>query len=249
MIKIRQLLIKNPLKSFQQKDGKEVMYIRHKIVRKGTTRNIVQRKDNDMRLENLKQLKNDMQSKGWTICSFLFHYKRIEYIVLVKRFVGTEKRVSQYALVKLHFMKKDNLLDDFPVEANINGLIADPRTLREYFGIEYTENLGDILQQFTEILGRVIPTNMPNNISEIEKNAMVHSLSRSDSEDPNKIYCNKVRRNPDGRQRSEFNSDKTKLLRPSLFRNFCNDKSISFCYYADKSMENDDATIMHNFSK
>lgn len=81
------------------------------------------------------------------------------------------------------------------------------------------------------------------------KSAMVRSLSKSDSEDPNKIYCNKVRRNRDGGQRSEFNSDKTRLLRPMLFREFCNDKSISFCYYADKEMENDDATIIRNFSK
>lgn len=202
-----------------------------------------------MLLENLKLLKSDMKSKGWTICSFLFCYKKIEYIVLVKRFVGEEKRVDQYALVKLHFMKANNLLDDLQVEANVKKLIVAPQTLREYFGIEYKENLGDILQQFTERLGKVIPTNMPAIISEPEKNAMVHSLSRSDSEDPNKIYCNKVRRNPNGEQRSEFNSDKTKLLRPTLFRNFCNDKSISFCYYANKSMENDDATILRNFSK
>lgn len=202
-----------------------------------------------MLLENLKLLKSDMKSKGWTICSFLFCYKKIEYIVLVKRFVGEEKRVDQYALVKLHFMKANNLLDDLQVEANVKKLIVAPQTLREYFGIEYKENLGDILKQFTERLGKVIPTNMPAIISEPEKNAMVHSLSRSDSEDPNKIYCNKVRRNPNGEQRSEFNSDKTKLLRPTLFRNFCNDKSISFCYYANKSMENDDATILRNFSK
>lgn len=121
--------------------------------------------------------------------------------------------------------------------------------MREYFGIEYRENLGNILQQFTENLGRVIPTKMSENSSKMEKSAMVRSLSKSDSEDPNKIYCNKVRRNRDGGQRSEFNSDKTRLLRPMLFREFCNDKSISFCYYADKEMENDDATIIRNFSK
>ena len=55
-----------------------------------------------MKLENLKLLKEDMIKNGWTICSFIFTYKRIEYIVLVKRFVGTEKRVNKYALVKLH---------------------------------------------------------------------------------------------------------------------------------------------------
>ena len=49
-----------------------------------------------MLLENLRQLKEDMRNKGWTICSFLFKYKKIEYIVLVKRFVGTEKRIDKY---------------------------------------------------------------------------------------------------------------------------------------------------------
>lgn len=44
-----------------------------------------------MLLENLKELKDDMISKGWTICSFVFLYKETEYIVLVKRFVGTEE--------------------------------------------------------------------------------------------------------------------------------------------------------------
>lgn len=202
-----------------------------------------------MLLENLRQLKEDMRNKGWTICSFLFKYKKIEYIVLVKRFVGTEKRIDKYALVKLHFMKANNLSDELQVEANVKKLIVDPKKLREYFGIEYRENLGNILQQFTENLGRVIPTKMSENSSKMEKSAMVRSLSKSDSEDPNKIYCNKVRRNRDGGQRSEFNSDKTRLLRLMLFREFCNDKSISFCYYADKEMENDDATIIRNFSK
>ena len=202
-----------------------------------------------MLLENLRQLKEDMRNKGWTICSFLFKYKTIEYIVLVKRFVGTEKRIDKYALVKLHFMKANNLSDELQVEANVKKLIVDPKKLREYFGIEYRENLGNILQQLTENLGRVIPTKMSENSSKMEKSAMVRSLSKSDSEDPNKIYCNKVRRNRDGGQRSEFNSDKTRLLRPMLFREFCNDKSISFCYYADKEMENDDATIIRNFSK
>lgn len=51
-----------------------------------------------MLLSNLNELKNDMVSKKWTICSFLFRYKSVVYIVLVKRFVGKEKRVNQYAL-------------------------------------------------------------------------------------------------------------------------------------------------------
>ena len=78
---------------------------------------------------------------------------------------------------------------------------------------------------------------------------MVKSLSISDSEDPNKIYCYKMRRNPNGRKRSDFNSDKTKLLRPILFKKFENESGVSFCYSDDPLKENDDSTILSNFSK
>lgn len=200
-------------------------------------------------LSNLKCLKDDMVSKEWTICSFLFEYKKIEYIVLVKRFVRTEKRVNQYSLVKLHFMKSNDLSDDLQVEANSKSLIIDAKTLRLYFGIEYSDNMADIICQFTKQLGNIIPQMVPDIVSDIERKAMVNSLSRSDSEDPNKIYCNKVKRNPNGGQRSEFNADKTKLLRESLFKYFCNEPNVSFCYFAEPSMENDDATILKKFSK
>lgn len=179
-------------------------------------------------LRNLKSLKEDMVNKRWTICSFLFRYKNTEYIVLVKRFVGAEKRISDYALVKLHFMKSNNLKDDLQVEANVCRLLISEQELRTYFGIEPKYNSGNILQQFCEKFGRVIPVKMPDNVSSIEKTAMVSSLSRSDSENPNKIYCNRVRRNSEGGQRSEFNADKTKLLRPNLCEHFRNDTSISF---------------------
>ncbi|PKY66071.1 hypothetical protein CYJ25_06395 [Schaalia turicensis] len=200
-------------------------------------------------LGNLKLLKEDMKNKGWTICTFTFRYKSINYIVLVKRFVGSVKRISEYALVKLEFMKENDLSDVLEVEANSNRLLIDAKTLREYFGIEYSDNLGDIINQFSNQLGDSIPANIKVNISGIEKQAMVRSLSVSDSEDPEKIYCTMVRRNPKGKKRSEFNSDKTKLLRGELFKFFKDDESISFCYSKEVEKENDDATILKNFSK
>lgn len=144
-------------------------------------------------------------------------------------------------------MKSNNLKDDLEVEANSYGLIIDSKDLHQYYGIEYQENLGDILRQFTESLGNVVPLSVPDKVSVIEKNAMVQSLSKSDSEDPNKIYCTKVKRNPNGGQRSEFNSDKTKLLREPLYKYFSNDIGISFCYSDEASKENDDAIILKNF--
>ena len=200
-------------------------------------------------LEKLKFLKEDMKNNGWTICSFIFKYKNKNYIVLVKRFVGSVKRISEYALVKLEFMKENDLTDLLEVEANSNGLLIDAKTLREYFGIEYSNNLGDIINQFSNKLGDSIPKNIKMNISDIEKQVMVRSLSISDSEDPEKIYCTMVRRNPEGKKRSEFNSDKTKLLRSELFKYFKDDESISFCYSKEPEKENNDVTIFKNFSK
>ena len=200
-------------------------------------------------LEKLKSLKEDMKNNEWTICSFIFKYKNKNYIVLVKRFIESVKRISEYALVKLEFMKENDLTDLLEVEANSSKLIIDAKTLREYFGIEYSNNLGDIINQFSNQLGDSIPTNIKMNISDIEKQAMVRSLSISDSENPEKVYCTMVRRNPEGKKRSEFNSDKTKLLRGELFKYFKEDESISFCYSEEREKENDDATILKNFSK
>lgn len=80
-------------------------------------------------------------------------------------------------------------------------------------------------------------------LTDFEKGVIVRSLSISDSEDPNKIYCIGVRRNPEGKFRSEFNSDKTKVLRKTLYDKFADDHSISFCYSADQTKEKRDEII------
>lgn len=201
-------------------------------------------------LDKIKLLKDDMKDKGWTICSFMFKYNETEYIVLVQRFVNQIQRKNQFALVKLVFIKCVNgkLLNELEIEANQQGLIIDTKQLRNYFGIKYSANLGDILNQFTNQFNQFIPSEVPNTVSEIEKSAMVYSLSKSDSEDPNKIYCTGVKRNPEGRKRSVFNSDKTKLLRPKVYTKFADDQSISFCYSDDKTKEKTDKEILENFS-
>ena len=74
------------------------------------------------------------------------------------------------------------------VEANSQNLIVDAKELRQYFGIEYTYNLGDILKQFMRFLEKLFLNLFNLVVSEVEKIA---------SENPNKIYCTNVKRNPD----------------------------------------------------
>lgn len=202
-----------------------------------------------MALENLRLLKAEMEKNDWIICSFLFSYKRIEYAVLVNRFTEKEKKKDRYALVKLQFIDINKPSKSLVVEANSKCLIIDTKTLRAFFNIEYGENLGDILKQFTQYLGNNIPLQIPKEYSEIEKRLMVISLSKSDSEDPDKVFCFNIKRNPNGGRRTQYNSDKTKILRPNLFKFFSNDTNISFLYSSDRLKEKDDNYILKNFAK
>lgn len=68
-----------------------------------------------------------------------------------------EKKKEKYALVKLEFLRQSDLNSSLELEANSNSLFVATKTLREYFNVEYNENLGDILQQFKEYLSKFIP--------------------------------------------------------------------------------------------
>lgn len=77
--------------------------------------------------------------------SFMFLYKKIKYIVLVQLFNEKLKKKNKYELVQLTFFQLNNLDHSLKVEANVNGVLISAKTLCTYFGIEYFENLGDIL--------------------------------------------------------------------------------------------------------
>lgn len=203
---------------------------------------------------NLKLLKRDMDLKGWVIDSFKFNYNDEVFIVLVKLFLGNEKKIEKYALVKLEFLRQSNLNSSLELEANSNSLFVATQTLREYFNIEYNENLGDILHQFKQYFSKFIPTEVLEDKNEEQLRIIVASLSKSDSENPNKLYCYQVRRNGDNSngnlaQRSLYNDNKTRILRPLLYSKLKDEKNISFCYSKNKNDENTNETILANWVK
>ncbi|GGG07027.1 hypothetical protein GCM10010912_59590 [Paenibacillus albidus] len=204
--------------------------------------------------ENLKLLKKDMEVKKWVIDSFIFSYNNEDFIVLVKLFVENEKKKEKYALVKLEFLRQSDLNSSLQVEANSNALFVDTKTLREYFKIEYNENLGDILQQFKKCFSRFIPIEVIEDKSDDQLRVIVASLSKSDSENPNKVYCYRVRRNgykSDGTlaQRSYYNDNKSRILRPFLYQKLKDEKNISFCFSEQENEQNTDETILANWVK
>lgn len=200
-------------------------------------------------LENLKLLKVDMEKHDWVITSFLFFYKSIKYIVLAKRFLRKEAKKNPYALLEIEFMQSDNFSNHLVCEANSRQLFMDVKAVREYFGIEYAVNLGDILKEFTKLFGQYVPAHVGREITDLEKKAMVRSLSLSDSEDPNRIYCMSVKRNADGKKRSKHNANKTRILRNALYEKFKDDETISFCFSSNLEDERSEKEILEGFAK
>jgi Family of unknown function (DUF6037) len=197
--------------------------------------------------ESFKLLKADMIANGWAIEGFPFNYKDLDYIVLAKLYEKGEIK-PKYALLKIEILKSQNINERLISAVNANGFLIEPKLLREFFNIEYGENLGDILSQFNEYFAKFIPTQITLGKPPRIEEAMIASLSKSDSQDPKKRYCYGVRRNQDGRARTPFNDNKTRLLRPTLYQEFSADQSISFCYSIDTNDHKSDAVIIQNFS-
>lgn len=209
-------------------------------------------------LQNLHPLKADMEKKGWVIDSFKFKFKKIDYIVLVILFQPGEPK-EEFALVQLDFLNAKNFDNHLLISANAVRLMTGAEELRMFFGIRYRPNLGEILQQFAEELGYHIPETVSDSKSKIEKQAIVHTLSKKDNEDTNKLYCYAVKRNPviidkvtgvrRQLKRSAYNDNKTRLLRGPLYKKLGKDPTISFCYSDDPEKDYSDEVIIDNWIK
>ena len=210
-------------------------------------------------LQNLRFLRADMQRKGWTIDSFRFPFREVNYIVLAILYSPEEVK-EKYALLKLDFLHPENFKHHLLVPANSNGLMADAMELRIFFRIppDY-EHLGDALRTLTRELGYCTPTKVNTSKSQAEKKAIVYELSDGNSEDAEKLYCFAVKRNPvlidketnEPRQlkRSAYNDRKTKILRASLYQRLGIDDTLSFCYSNDPEMDYPDEVILDNWLK
>lgn len=199
-------------------------------------------------LENLRVLKDDMESNGWVIDAFPFAFKTIDYIVLVKLYDANDANRPKYALVELEFLKKNNISDNLVAPANTTKLMITPQELRTYFGIEWSENLRDILSQFYEYFSRFIPLSAGLHRTQAIEVVMVDSLSKSDSQDPRKIYCFSAKRNPNEGHRTQYNDNKTRILRPVLYSKLSGDPKVSFNYSLEESKEKSDSEIISSFS-
>ncbi|WP_269667549.1 DUF6037 family protein [Bacillus cereus] len=109
------------------------------------------------------------------------------------------------------------------------------------------------MQSFYRQRSLYIPTEVNTEKTPDQKVAMVESLSTSDKDDPNKIYCYSVQRNPEKQsggygERSPYNDNKARLLRPALYEKFKNEIHVSFKFSANPKKHEEDDTILYNWA-
>lgn len=201
-------------------------------------------------MTNILALLNDLRTNQWHITAFQFTYKEIPYIVLFEDIANLQLVAGEYVAL-LTFIDRTDGTRILQTKANEFHFSAKAKEFREYFGIQYAPNLGDIFKQFYAYFGNFIPEVRVQNFDAETQLAVVNKLSRNDHENVNNLCCYAAKRNGvyNGVQhhRTPFNSDKTKLLRENLFNMLGNDDTISFCYREENPL--DDTEICAQFAQ
>lgn len=201
-------------------------------------------------MANISTLRNDLRKNKWHITAFHFSYNGKIYIVVFED-IGNLPLVANEYIALLTFIDQTDGRRILQVKANDYKLLINAKDFREYFGIQYSSNLGDIFRQFYSLFGKCIPTSRVENLDKEAKYAIIKILSHNDKDNANAQCCYKAIRNGiyAGVQhhRTVFNSDKTKLLREELFNLLGrNDDTISFCYREGYPL--DDSEICKQFA-
>ncbi|MEK5203274.1 DUF6037 family protein [Bacillus sp. FSL R10-2789] len=206
------------------------------------------------RLKKLVVIRDELKANNWAVDAFLFRYKKQEFIVLVKVYGKEEKKDSPYAIVKLEFIKRGNNNESLNAYADKYKVCFPNLTVfRNFFGIEYKENLYDLTEEFAEYFSTFIPDGLTINKEEELKNAIMDQLNKSDSQSSPGSHCFGVQRNrnrKDGSsgQRSPENNQKAAFLRPELYRRLMDDTTISFRFSEDPARNCTDEDILERWA-
>ena len=180
------------------------------------------------------------------ITAFSVEILSIKYAVVFEDLRAIDKG-SKYYAVELTFIDMQNENRKFSVRANAYGFNNTEDAL-EFFGINITGNSKyNPIFQIYKPLNASRPTVFSKHFDELNP-YLIDKVNERDSSNGRGLCCYKAIRNPKPKKRTEFNTAKTRLLRPTLFDLLGkNEPTISFCYR--KFDELSDVTIIANFNK
>lgn len=207
-----------------------------------------------MPLEKLKTLKIDMIANEKAVIVFRFIYKQKVYIVAVCLLTEEDrkKKEAEFALVRLCFMKADDINDFLDCYANSIKITAGLTELRHFLGVEYQKDGNAWMNGFLKYLGDNIPIDIPTP-DESDQEAIISTICRHENRNPNRIYRKYISRNgkENGRQkhRTEYNAQLASIRFPKLYPKFRDDKTISFAFSENVEDEKSEEEILLNFEQ
>ena len=207
-----------------------------------------------MPLRNLRSLRENMCEREKAVVVFRFYYKESEYFVAVCLLTDQDrkKQEAKYALVRLCFIRGDDLNQYLDCYANSKGFSAGMTELRNFLGVEYQPDGIGWIRGFTQYFGEIIPDHITN-MNTQEQLVALHTICRHEGRDPNRIYRSYIFRNgkQNGQQkhRTEYNAQLASARFFSLYPKFKQDRTISFAFTDDPTLEKSEDEILRNFER
>lgn len=205
-----------------------------------------------MPINNIGFLKEDLVNHGYHMTAFDFAYNNSHYDVLFENNDDIEHRSNPYASVVLTFIDINHPDREYSVEANQKRMFFEVKAFREFFHINYSENLGNILNQFFDFFVAHVPAHIPT-INDRQNLAIAHVLASRGNRDPNAIFCYDARRlgviNNRQKQRSIFISNLTEQRYPNLYNHFKNEPTVTFYYSPRPEDEISETEIITKFTE
>ena len=203
-------------------------------------------------INNIGKLRGELIRNNWHMTAFPFIFKQDHYDVLFENNDNLGIRINPYASVTLHFVDAEDITRTYTIEANQVRLFFNPREFRAYFGIEYSENLGDVFKQFFERFLTFVPPTIPKHLNQRQDAAIDRCLASRGGHNPEAIYCYDARRLGvrDNRQmlRSIFIANLTARRYPTLYKYFEHEKTVTFYFSPNPEDELREEEIIHKFT-
>ena len=210
--------------------------------------------DSNKLSSKLIPLRNSMRENEKAVIVFRFHYKRSGYYVAVCLLTDEDKKKKEakYALVRLCFILQNDLNQYLDCYANSIKFSAGMTELRNFLGVEFQPDGREWIQGFTQYFGKFIPEYIPQ-MDSSEKRIALHTICRHEGRDPNRIYRSYIFRNgkQNGKQkyRTEYNGQLASEKFLALYPKFKQDRTISFAFTDDPSLEKSEEEILKNFER
>ena len=147
-------------------------------------------------------------------------------------------------------MRENNLDEYLDCYANSIKITAGMTELRKFLGVEYQLDGRAWLDTFCEYFGQFIPRTVPE-VNITERQVIIRTICIHENRDPNRTFRNYMFRNgkENGVQkhRTEYNGQLASFRFPQLYLRFKADKTISFAFTADPSLEKNEADVLAKF--